>query len=161
MLTGTERRRLIDTMRRLPDDLAACVAGLTANQMTTPYMQGEWTVAQNVHHVADSHMNAYVRMKLILTEEHPTLKPYDQNVWADMVDATPADVADSLHIIRGLHRRWVAMLNSLDVDHDARWQRTAFHPEIGEVTLDDLLAIYGDHGHGHIDQIQRTLAAAK
>lgn len=157
MLTRDDRIKLIDNIRRLPADLAACVGGLTAEQLTTPYLNGEWTAAQNVHHVADSHMNAYIRMKLILTEDHPTLKPYDQDVWAALPDATPADMTASLHILHGLHERWAELLAG--IEDEAVWQRSAHHPEIGEVTLDDLLGIYGRHGHGHIEQIRETLAA--
>lgn len=158
MFTPEERRVLIDRIRRLPDDLEACVAGLTHAQLTTHYLEGEWTVAQNVHHVADSHMNSYIRFKLIISEDNPALKPYDQDVWAMMSDASQADLSTSLSIIRGLHARWTEMLDGLP---DEAWSRAGFHPEIGEVTLDDMLKIYGNHGHGHIDQITRTLAAQK
>jgi len=158
MFTHQERQTMIDRMRRLPDDLEACIAGLTDEQLTTHYLEGEWTVAQNVHHVADSHMNSYIRFKLIVTEDNPALKPYDQDVWAAMTDGSQADLSTSLSIIRGLHARWTQMLDGLP---DDAWTRIGFHPEIGGVTLDDLLEIYSQHGHGHIDQITRTLAAQK
>jgi hypothetical protein len=157
MLTPSERQQLIDKMSRLPEELAACVNGLSEAQLTTVFIPGEWTVAQNVHHVADSHINAFIRMKLVLTEEKPTLKPYDQEIWAGMADSVSSDMAASMEIISGLHRRWVIMLGA--IEDESAWQRTAFHPEIGDITLDDLLRIYGNHGHGHIDQIKQALAA--
>ena len=157
MLTVKQRQHYIDRIRILPNDLENCVAGLTPEQLTAVSIEGEWTVAQNIHHVADSHMNSYIRFKLILTEEHPILKPYDQDVWAAMGDAETADLEASLSVIRGLHERWVAMLEAIP---EATWQKTGYHPEIGDVTLDDLLSTYGQHGHGHIDQINKTLAAA-
>jgi hypothetical protein len=158
MHSRDERQAMIERIRRLPDDLETCVNGLTDDQLTTPFIDGEWTVAQNVHHLADSHMNSYIRFKLILAEEHPQLKPYDQDVWADMTDATRADLTDSLALLRGLHARWVTMLEGLT---DEDWSRTGYHPDHGAQSLDEMLEIYARHGHGHIDQITRTLAAQK
>ena len=156
--TPEERRAMIDRIRSLPDDLAACVSGLTDEQLTTHYLEGEWTAAQNVHHVADSHMNSYIRFKLVLAEDRPPLKPYDQDVWADMPDATRADVRSSLALLHGLHTRWTEMLDGLT---DEQWSRTGYHPEHGDQTLEDMLELYARHGHGHIDQITKTLAAQK
>lgn len=161
MLTSKKRSNLIENMGRLPDDLERVVNGLDAARLTAVTIAGEWTVAQNVHHVADSHLNAYIRMKLVLAEDHPTLKTYDQDVWAAMQDAQSANLTASLALIRGLHKRWVTMLEALDPEDESVWQRTAFHPENGTMTLDDLLTTYGNHGHGHIDQIERTLAAGR
>ncbi|MCB0083143.1 MAG: DinB family protein, partial [Caldilineaceae bacterium] len=115
-----------------------------------------WTVAQNVHHLVDSHMNSYIRCKLIATEENPTLKPYDQDQWAEFVDAQAADVSGSLVMLAQLHRRWVCFWETLP---DEAWSRTGFHPENGTVTLDTQLISYAEHGEAHIDQITRTLAA--
>lgn len=158
MYNPDERQAMIERIRCLPDDLEACVSGLTEAQLTTHFLEGEWTVAQNVHHLADSHMNSYIRFKLILAEEHPQLKPYNQDVWANMADATRADLTDSLALLRGLHARWVAMLEGLT---DEDWSRTGYHPEHGDQSLNEMLEIYARHGHGHIDQITRTLAAQK
>jgi len=156
MLDAAERRRLIDKLRALPDQLEAVVSGLTEQQLTTHFLPGEWTVAQNVHHLADSHMNSFIRLKLILTEDRPTIKPYDQDRWAVVADADHQDVEESLMLLRGLHSRWVRLFESLD---ESQWSRAAIHPEVGEITAESLLISYADHGEAHIDQIQRTLAA--
>jgi hypothetical protein len=133
------------------------VCDLTPEQLTTRYLASEWTVAQNVHHLADSHMNSYIRLKLMLTEDHPTLKPYDQDAWALSADANNPAIETSLQLLRGLHARWVTLFESLGEDD---WLRAGRHPETGEVTAEDQLRIYAAHGEGHIDQIKRTLAAA-
>ena len=156
MLTQTQRRNLIDKIRNLPNQLKELVHGLSDEQLTTPYLTDEWTVAQNIHHVADSHMNSYIRVKLILTEEYPTLRPYDQEAWAELVDADSATLETSLLILTGLHRRWVTLFESLN---DEEWRRSGLHPEVGEMTVDDFLESYAAHGEAHINQIQRTLAA--
>jgi hypothetical protein len=132
------------------------LAGLSAEQLTTAYLEGEWTAAQNVHHLADSHMNAYIRTRLILLEDQPTLKPYNQEDWAALPDASAADVSASLAILRGLHARWAALFEGLS---DADFARAGNHPEVGIITIADLLRTYARHGAAHIDQIQRTLAA--
>jgi hypothetical protein len=157
MLTDPQRRELIAQIRELPAQLAELVRGLSPQQLTTAYLPGEWTVAQNVHHLADSHMNCYVRCKLIATEDNPPLKPYDQDVWARFDEATGADLGDSLALLRGLHARWTVFWERLPAE---AWGRTGTHPERGVVSLDDLLQSYAEHGLGHLDQIQRTLAAA-
>jgi hypothetical protein len=156
MLTNEQRRELIETIRAFPAQLRARVAGLSDEQLTTHFLEGEWTVAQNIHHLADSHMNSFVRTRLILTENRPTLKPYDQDCWAELADSGTTALEDSLSILEGLHRRWVRLFESLD---ESDWRRAGLHPEIGEVALDDILRIYAAHGEGHIDQINRTLAA--
>lgn len=156
MPTSSERQRLIEALRTLPAQLEALTAGLSAAQLTIPYLAGEWTVAQNIHHLADSHMNAYIRCKLIATEEHPTLKPYDQDRWAALPDGQHADVSVSLALLRALHQRWVLFWEQLPGD---AWVRSGLHPENGEVSLDDQLRLYAAHGLGHLDQITRTLAA--
>ncbi len=152
----TDRQALIEKIRILPDQIAALVGGLTEEQLTTPYLCGEWTVAQNVHHLVDSHVNSYIRFKLILTEDYPTLGDYDQDAWATLPDASSAQVEYSLIILRGLHERWVKLLQSLDA---SQWSRAGVHPANGEVTIDSLLVTYAGHGEAHIDQIQRTLGA--
>jgi hypothetical protein len=155
MQIETQRRELIETIRELPERLRARVSGLTDAQLTTHFLAGEWTVAQNVHHLADSHMNSFIRTRLILTEERPPLKPYDQDRWAELADSGTTALEESLGILEGLHRRWVRLFESLG---EADWRRVGLHPEIGEVTLDDILRIYAAHGVGHIEQIERTLA---
>lgn len=152
----TDRALLIDKIRRLPEQIAELVDGLTDGQLTARPLAGEWSVAQNVHHLADSHMNSYIRCKLIATEVHPTLKPYDQEMWAELADASGPDVEVSLALLTALHSRWVVFWRNLPSD---AWARTGFHPENGDVTLDDQLEAYAAHGESHIDQITRTLAA--
>jgi DinB superfamily len=106
MLSPPQRQHLIEKFRALPAQVAQLTAGLTAEQFTTPYLDGEWTVAQNVHHLPDSHMNSYVRCKLIATEDNPPLKPYDQDLWAAFPDAQAADISGSLALLGNLHTRW-------------------------------------------------------
>ena len=155
-MNKTERTKLIAKIAQLPTQLENLTAVLSEAQLTTHFLTNEWTVAQNVHHVADSHMNSMIRMKLILTEEMPTLRPYLQDDWALLADGTPADLQNSLLLLKGLHSRWVLLFESLS---EAQWQRKGLHPDIGEVSVEDILVSYADHGEGHIDQIQRTLAA--
>ena len=149
MLSKQERTKLIDNIRKLPGILENAVRQLNESQLDTPYREGGWTVRQVVHHLADSHMNAYIRMKLVLMEVHPTLKGYDQNAWALSAD-TSLPVAHSVAILKGLHGRWAHLL---DTAPDDSWSRTAFHTENGEMTLDSLLTIYGHHGENHVKQI--------
>ncbi len=151
-----ERAARIDKIRRLPEQLAALTSGLSDEDLNTPYLAGEWTVSQNVHHVADSHMNAYIRFKLICTEDDPPLKPYQQDMWAELPDGHHLPLEYSLSILRGLHARWCVLLEQVS---DEQWSRGGFHPDNGVMTLDDILDNYARHGEGHLDQIQRTLAA--
>jgi hypothetical protein len=152
----TQRTLLIEKFRMLPTQIEQLTANLTTEQLTTPYLQGEWTVAQNVHHLPDSHMNAYIRCKLIATEDNPPLKPYKQDQWALFADAQNADLSMSLALLRSLHARWVTFWEHLP---DEAWSRTGMHPEHGAISLADILQMYADHGEAHIDQITRTLAA--
>jgi hypothetical protein len=147
---------MIDAMRRLPAELTALVSGLDDADLYTAYMPGEWTVAQNVHHLADAHMNAFIRVKLGLTEDHPTIKPYNQDRWAETPEADQLPIASSLAIIEGLHARWCVLWESLD---DTQWARTVNHPERGAMTVESFLRTYANHGAAHLDQITRTLAA--
>ncbi len=155
-MTPEERLDCIARIRALPQQVAALLDGLSADQLTARPLPGEWSIAQNVHHLADSHLNSYIRLKLILAEEQPTLKPYDQEVWAEMPDATPADVSASLELLRGLHTRWTGLFEVLTAD---QWTRTGLHPEVGVITPEDLVRTYAEHGAAHLDQIQRTRAA--
>jgi hypothetical protein len=145
-----EHQQLIGAIEQLPDILERSVSGLNDQQLDTPYRDGGWTPRQVVHHVADSHMNAFIRMKLMLTEDNPPLKPYNQDVWAVQADVKGVPLESSLSIIRGLHKRWVILLKSVP---EGGWTRTAFHPERGQVTLEGMLKIYGGHGAKHAEQI--------
>jgi hypothetical protein len=156
MFTEAQRREMIEEIRMLPARLRERVSGLTDAQLTTHFQPTEWTVAQNVHHLADSHMNSFIRMRLILTEAHPTLKPYDQDLWAELADSGTTAIGESLGLLDGLHARWARLFESLD---EAAWRRSGLHPESGEMTIEDILRIYAAHGQGHIDQIGRALAA--
>lgn len=150
------RLNQIAMLRRLPAQIAHLIAGMDAAELTTPFLPGEWSIAQNVHHLADSHMNSYLRCKLIMTEEEPTLKPYDQDRWAALPDAAGGDVEASLALLQGLHARWVHFWESLE---EGDWARTGYHPVAGIVTLADQLRLYAAHGESHIDQVRRTAAA--
>ena len=147
---ATQRATDVADIAALPQKIRAAVAGLDDRQLDTPYRPEGWTVRQLVHHVADSHMNALVRLKLALTEAQPTIKPYDENAWATLADMRlPID--PSLAVIDGLHRRWDA-LNA--VLKDADYGRTFVHPEHGKTfTLDWLLQNYGWHSRHHVAHI--------
>ncbi len=151
-------REYIAKIRRLPEQVAVFVAPLSAYQLTTPFLAGEWSVAQNVHHLADSHMNSYIRLKLILTEDNPTIRPYDQEAWAMTPEANSPDLQASLTLLAGLHQRWADLFDSLD---ESQWQRTGMHPESGVITPASLAKSYAEHGEAHLDQMQRTLAAER
>jgi uncharacterized damage-inducible protein DinB len=148
-LTDAQRRATIATLAEAPAKLRASVAGLTEAQLDTPYREGGWTVRQVVHHLADSHMNSFVRFKLALTENEPTIKPYDEARWAELVDSR-APVEPSVLMLESLHNRWIVLLNSLSA---SEWQRTFRHPERGTMTLDDNLQLYAWHGRHHVAHI--------
>lgn len=154
-MNADQRSALIAKIRALPAQVAAFVAGLSPEALGAHPIPGEWSIAQNVHHLFDSHANAYVRCKLIMTEDRPTLKPYDQDAWAALSDASQADVGDSLLLLRGLHARWAAFFEGL---READWSRAGIHPELpGEdYTLARILAGYAAHGEAHLDQMERT-----
>ena len=156
MTSQAERTALIAKIAALPNQIAELVSNLSSTELTAHYLTDEWTVAQNVHHLADSHMNSYIRCKLIMTEENPTLRPYDQDAWAQLADGSAADISDSLAMLHHLHTRWVDFWRNLD---EADWSRTGYHPESGPVTLATQLQSYADHGEAHVEQITQTLAA--
>ncbi len=150
--TADDRARLIDEIRHLPTRLRDAIAGLDQQQLDTPYRPGGWTLRQVVHHLADSHVNAYARFRLTLTEEQPTIKPYDQARWAELVDARSGPVEASMALLAALHSRWVALLDSLPAE---QWTRTYRHPEMGVVDLGTALALYAWHGRHHVAHITR------
>ncbi len=149
-LTEEERRRAIDAIGELPAKLRAAVEGLAPQQLETPYRPGGWTIRQLVHHLPDSHLNAYTRFKLALTEKEPTIKPYDEAQWANLEDGRNAPTVTSLALLEALHQRWVLLLKSL---RPADFGRTLRHPERGVMTLDELLSLYAWHGKHHIAHI--------
>jgi hypothetical protein len=147
--TPERRAELIVEIERAPALLRQAVAGLTDARLDTPYKN--WTIRQIVHHVADSHANAYVRFKLALTEDVPTVKPYDEGRWADLDDARHGDVAEALALLDGLHACWVRVLRSIT---DGQFARTYFHPEGGRtVALSAALGSYAWHGRHHTAQV--------
>jgi hypothetical protein len=143
------RAQHIDILRALPANLTAAVSPLTSSQLDTPYRDGGWTVRQLVHHIADSHANAYVRFKLALTEDWPTIKTYEEAAWARLADSH-LPIEPSLAIIAGLHERWVALLQSLS---DADYARGYNHPESGRQALAGVLALYAWHSRHHTAHI--------
>jgi hypothetical protein len=150
-MTGEERNVLIQKLEALPGQVAAAIAGSTEQQLLRPYREGGWNSRQVVHHLADSHMNAYIRSRLILTEDHPPLKPYDQDAWAKLPDSSTGPLSHSLEILRGLHARWAAFFRSLP---EPAWTRTGFHPEYGDVSLEEILLSYVRHGENHVEHIK-------
>ena len=149
-LTEEQKKNSIEAIAQAPANLGAAVKGLSSEQLDTPYRPEGWTVRQVVHHVPDSHMNAYVRYKLALTEEEPTIKPYAEDRWANLADthATPVEV--SLALLESLHDRWVRLLRSLRSED---WKRSFRHPELGLVSLEKNLALYAWHGRHHVAHI--------
>jgi len=140
----------IQTLRELPVALKAAVADLNDSQLDTPYRDGGWTVRQLVHHVADSHANSYVRFKLALTEDWPTIKPYDEKLWAELPDALTAPPELSLRLLDTLHYRWVLLLRTLT---DDQWQRGYTHPENGRQSIAEAVALYAWHSRHHTAHI--------
>ena len=144
------RIKLIAQIAEAPAAVRAAVRGLTDVQLNTPYRPGGWTVRQVVHHLPDSHMNAYVRLKLTLTEQQPTIKPYNEAKWAELADASNEPIEVSLVLLESLHKRWVTCWNSLK---GADFSLTMKHPERGLMDLDALLGLYAWHGRHHAAHI--------
>jgi hypothetical protein len=148
-LPRAERPQAIRDIEETPSQLRAAVAGLADGQLDTPYRPAGWTVRQVVHHLPDSHMNAYVRLKLALTEDVPTIRPYDEAAWAQLPDAA-APIEPSLALLEQLHQRWVHLWRCLT---EADWRRAFRHPELGEMGVDELCALYAWHGKHHVAHI--------
>lgn len=149
-LTSEERSTHIAMIEAHPAAMRAAVQGLSQEQIDTPYREGGWTVRQVVHHVVDSHANAYVRFKLALTEDSPTICTYEEARWAELPDSRELPVEASLAILEPLHHRWCHLLRGLAPEDFAR---TLVHPEIGTITVDVLLEIYGWHGPHHVAHV--------
>ena len=143
---------MIDTIEAHPANMRAAVAGLNDEQLDTPYRDGGWTVRQVVHHVVDSHINSYVRFKLAVTEDQPTIGTYEEAQWAELPEARSAPVEMSLAILEALHTRWVTMLRAFDADHFTRLLR---YPDVGVVSVDVLLEIYSWHCPHHEAHVTR------
>ena len=149
-VTAEMRTKAIAEIATAPAGVRAGVRGLTEAQLDTPYREGGWTVRQVVHHLPDSHMNAYIRWRFALTEAEPTIKPYDEGAWANLEDAAHAPVEVSLKLLESLHERWVRLLRSLSAEDFAKTFR---HPEYGVKTLDWMLFLYAWHGRHHTAHI--------
>jgi hypothetical protein len=154
IVTPDDRLRAIATLAELPEMLRNAVDGLDTAQLSTPYREGGWTVRQVVHHLADSHMNAVVRLKLALTENWPTIKPYDEKAWARLRDMA-APIEWSLELVESLHARWVMLLQSLD---EEQWHRGYKHPDDGPVVLDMMTLLYAWHSLHHVAHITHLRA---
>lgn len=148
--SAEERKPLIENIAEMPEQLKQAVTGLTGKQLDTPYREGGWTVRQVVHHLADSHMSAYCRYKLALTEDNPAVSSFKEAAWAELADSrvTPVDV--SLALVDNLHARWVVLLRSLK---PADWERTLTHSQAGVMSLNLLLGLYACHGAHHVAHI--------
>lgn len=150
-LDADERVALIQRIADVPGLLEKAVSGLGDEQLDTPYREGGWSPRQSTHHIADSHLNSFVRFKLAITEDNPTIRTYEQELWAETADVHAVPVEASLAIVRGLHQRWVALLYSFGPED---FRRTVQHPEIGRIDLDYLLQLYAWHGHHHVAHIE-------
>ena len=148
--SARERNAMVQGIAETPAKLRAAVRGLSSAQMATPYRAGGWTVLQVVHHLPDSHINAYVRFKLGLTEDFPTIKPYMEARWAELEDSRSAPIDVSLSLLESLHARWVMLMQAMQAED---WARKLNHPENGVITLEHMAALYHWHGRHHIAQI--------
>jgi hypothetical protein len=148
------RARYIDAIDRAPARFRSLAAGLSDAQLDTPYRPGGWTIRQVVHHVPDSHLNAYIRMKLAVTEDNPAIKTYEEARWAELPEARTGPVDMSLVLLEALHRRWVAFLRGLDA---AGFAKTFMHPQWGRVTIDEALGMYEWHCRHHSAHIEQGL----
>jgi hypothetical protein len=149
-LTVDERNLAISQIAELPKQMREAVGGLSGGELDTPYRPGGWTVRQLAHHVPDSHMNAYVRMKLALTENEPTIKPYEEGLWANLGDSRETPVEVSLSLLEFLHLRWDFLLRSLQ---SGDFARRLIHPASGVMTVDNVLHHYAWHGRHHVAHI--------
>ncbi len=150
-LSADERVAAIQHIAELPEKLRDAVDGLSESRIDTPYRDGGWTVRQTIHHVADSHMQSAGRIRLALTEDWPQIAPYKENLWAELADARTQPVETSLQLLDALHARWVVLLRSLP---ETYWTERGYkHPESGNQTLDQVLALYAWHGRHHTAHI--------
>jgi len=151
-LTPEQKKQFLNDIEQTPARLREAVAGLSDPQLDTPYRDGGWTVRQLAHHVPDSHMNSYIRFKLALTEDDPTIKPYMEDRWAELSESRQAPIEVSLALLDSLHQRWMLVLRSLT---EADWKRTFRHPKLGPMTLEKNLALYAWHGKHHVAHVTK------
>jgi hypothetical protein len=150
LITETIRGQWIEEVDLAPRQLKEAIHGLSSTQLDTPYRPGGWTVRQVIHHLPDSHMNAYIRMKLALTEEVPAITTYEEHIWAELYDTYHTPVEVSIRLLESLHQRWVVLLRSLS---ETSWQRSFRHPVLGIVVLNQAAGMYAWHGKHHIAHI--------
>jgi DinB superfamily len=151
-LSEAQKQQFLKEIEQAPERMRAAVHALTEAQLDTPYRDGGWTVRQVVHHVPDSHMNAVIRFKLALTEDEPTIKPYEEDRWAQLGDVAATPVETSLCLLECLHTRWMNVLRSMTAE---QWKRTFRHPELGVMNLERTLALYAWHGKHHVAHVTR------
>ena len=149
--SDAERAAMLSRLAAQPAAMRAAVEGLSGAALDTPYRSGGWTIRQLVHHVADSHLNAYIRVKLGLTEDDPTVKPYDQDAWVTLADVSAVSPSVSLSLLDGIHERLLAVLRAMK---PSDFRRSIMHPENGRMTLDDIVAMYAWHGDHHVAHIR-------
>jgi uncharacterized damage-inducible protein DinB len=149
-LTEEQRQQCLTDIEQAPERLRAALHGLSNQQLDSPYRDGGWTLRQVAHHIADSHMNSYIRFKLALTEDEPMVKTYMENLWAELPEAKHAPIDVSLALVDSLHQRWMLMLREFT---EADWKRTFRHPEMGPMTLEKTLALYAWHGRHHVAHV--------
>ena len=157
-LDRATREQHLATIEQLPSRIKSLVAGLSDAQLDTPYRLGGWTIRQVVHHLPDSHLNSYVRMKLAVTEETPAVKTYEESLWADLPEAKSGAIQMSLDLLDALHRRWMAFLRALP---ERDFNKAFMHPEWGRVPLDEAIGMYAWHCRHHAAHIENALAAAR
>jgi uncharacterized damage-inducible protein DinB len=148
--TPEQKLQFLDEIEKTPARLRAALQGLSEQQLNTPYRDGGWTLRQVAHHVPDSHINSYIRFKLALTEDEPTIKPYVESLWAELPEAKNAPIEGSLALLDSLHQRWMLVLRALS---DEQWKRTFRHPDMGPMPLEKNLALYAWHGRHHVAHI--------
>lgn len=144
----------VDTLRRLPAEVRAAIAGLAPASLEARYREGGWTVRQVVHHLADSHANSLFRIRMALTEDRPATMEYDERKWAELPDARDGDVETSLRVLEGLHARWTALLDSLSPE---QWKRVFIHPKRGDVSVETATRLYAWHSRHHLGHIRLAL----
>lgn len=152
-ISAADRARYIEEIAAAPAAMRAAVKGMSEAKLSTPYRPGGWTIRQVVHHVPDSHLNAYIRMKLALTEDEPRITTYMEDLWAKLPDSRDVPIETSLVLLESLQERWVALMRSMT---DAQWQRAYMHPEMGRYPLDRQAALYAWHGRHHVAHITRA-----
>lgn len=157
-LDGATRETHVKTIEDTPARVRTLVAGLSDAELNTPYRPGGWTIRQVVHHLPESHMNAYVRFKLALTEDAPTIKTYEEQLWAELPDVTQCPVDVSIRLLEALHQRWVVLLRALP---ERELQKIFVHPQWGRMTVDEGIAMYAWHCRHHVAHVEHALAVAR